>query len=505
MKDEQVNSIAIIGGGSSGWMTALYLNKLYNHSQKNVQITLIESPNIPTIGVGEATVHTIRYFFAAMGLDEKELLKETNATLKTGIMFRNWMKPNDDGSMHEYFHSFEQQNIARVIDISSAWILNDRYKSERYDEGISISSHLIKEGLSPKSANSRPYEGVVPYGYHLDAIKMAAFMCKKGVEAGIKHVKATVTDVDTQEENITLVHTSEGDFSADLYIDCTGFKGLLIEKIKANNWQSYEDALPCNKAVAIQIDYPEAQKPKPYTEATALTNGWVWEIDLVNRRGTGYVYDGNRLTKEQAEQELLEHVGLDKNVLRTVHLDMKIGCRKEFWVGNCVAIGLSGGFIEPLESTGLHLINASVRLLGSHLTTRNTNQSVRDAYNKIMNGTYEDLKQFIVLHYCLTDRDDTDFWREVADSAKYCGGLVAKIETWQHKVCEYMDLAGGYITMFSDENYRAVLYGMKHYPMLNLHVNKDENQKIFDEFERRVTQASSLVMSHDNYLNNLQL
>jgi tryptophan halogenase len=510
MNDKQIASITIVGGGSSGWMTALYLNKLYNHSDQNVEITLIESPNIPTIGVGEATVHSVRNYFAAMGLDEKELLRETNATLKTGIMFRNWMKPNTDGSMHEYFHSFEQQNIARTIDISSAWVVDKRFEKERYDEAVSVSAHLIKKGLSPKNANSRPYEGVVPYGYHLDAIKMANFMAKKGAQAGIKHVKSMVKDIDVEGENITAVHTEQGSFTADLFVDCTGFKGFLINKVKdkKENWQSFEDALPCNKAVAIQIEYPEQQKPKSYTEATALSNGWVWQIDLVNRRGTGYVYDGNRITAQQAEEELLAYHGIDANdsenkVLRKVHLDMHIGCVKEFWVGNCVAIGLSGRFIEPLESTGLHLINASARLLGTHLSGKNTPQSVRDSFNKIMNGTYDDLKQFIVLHYCLTNRDDTEFWQHVADTAKYCDGLEEKIAIWKHKICEYMDLAGGYITMFSDENYRAVLYGMDHYPKLNIPFNSDENSKIYQEFDSRVQQVTNLVMSHDNYLTNL--
>ncbi|WP_206483393.1 tryptophan halogenase family protein [Thalassotalea sp. G2M2-11] len=506
MNDNQVKSIAIVGGGSSGWMTALYLNKLYNHTTQNVEISLIESPNVPTIGVGEATVHSIRYYFAAMGLDEKELLKETNATFKNGILFRNWMKPNQDGSMHEYFHSFEQQNIANIHDISSAWLLDKKHNQQSYDDAVSVSSHLIKKGLGPKNINSRPYEGIVPYGYHLDAIKMAAYMTKVGVKAGIKHIKATVTDVEIVNGNIGAVHTNLGSHAADVFIDCTGFKGLLINKLKSreSNWQSFEQALPCNKAVAVQVEYPDSESPKPYTEATALSNGWAWEIDLVNRRGTGYVYDGNRLTEEQAQQELLEYLGQDKKVLKTVHIDMQVGCLKEFWVGNCIAIGLSGGFIEPLESTGLHLINASARLLGTHLTSKQVPQSVRDSYNTIMNGTYEDLKQFIVLHYCLTDRDDTEFWREVAQSAKYCTGLEQKIATWKSKVCEYMDLAGGYITMFSDENYRAILYGMKHYPELHLNADKEENKKIYAEFDRRLSQVMNAAMSHQDYLAQLK-
>ena len=504
MQSEKLSSITIVGGGSSGWMTALYLNRLYNANEKTVNITLIESPNVPTIGVGEATVHSIRYFFAAMGLDEEELLRETNATLKTGIMFANWMKPDASGKQHEYFHSFEQQNLGNIVDISSAWMLENRHQVERYDEGVSLSAHLIKTRLSPKAQQSRPYEGIVPYGYHLDAIKMANYFCKIATKAGVNHIQATVEDVTVENGNIQSVITDKGAFTADVFIDCTGFKGLLIEKLKDDNWQSFTDALPCDKAVAIQVDYPDTEQPKSYTLATALANGWVWEIDLVNRRGTGYVYDSSRISKEEAEQELLAHLGEDVKVRRVVHLDMKVGCRKEFWVGNCISVGLSGGFIEPLESTGLHLINAGVRLIGTHLTGRETDQSVRDAYNRLMNGIFGDLKQFIVLHYCLSDRDDSEFWREVSKSSQYCPGLDAKIEAWRHKVCEFMDLAGGYISMFSDENYRSILYGMKHFPKLNIASSSEENQKIFAEFNHRVDRVMMASVPHAQYLASLQ-
>ena len=502
MVQSGLKRLTVVGGGSSGWMSAIYLNKLLNHSEKNYHIQVIESPDIGIIGVGEATVHGIRFFFAAMGLDEKELMAETNATFKTGIMFRNWMQPVA-GETHEYFHPFEHQRQGKVIDISSAWFLNKRYQQERYDQGVCLSSHLIARGHCPKSLRSPAYQGVVPYGYHLDATLLARFLRRKAVEAGVEHVAATVSDVLVSDGKINAVVANEKTYAADFFIDCTGFRGLLIEKLKADNWNSFEDALPCNRAVAIQRDLPEGS-PKPFTVATALSNGWAWQIDLVNRQGTGYVYDGNRLTREQAEQELREFLGEDAKILKSIHLDMKVGCRQDFWIGNCVAIGLAGGFIEPLESTGLHLINMGVGLLATHLTNPNPPQAIRDSYNRLMRGFYQDLKQFIVLHYCLTNRRDTDFWKAAATKARYCPGLETLLELWKLKICEFSDLAGSFSTTFGDDNYRYVLYGMQHYPMLSLAVNSGEQAAMFDELKGLVNQALMHSLPQRDYLQKLR-
>lgn len=503
MSGSALKQLTIVGGGSAGWMTAIYLNKFFNARQPNYQVRVIESEDIGIIGVGEATVHSIRFFFAAMGLDEGEMLAETNATLKTGIMFRNWMKPVA-GQMHQYFHPFDHLKIGTDLDISSSWLLDARYQQERFDQGVSLSAHLAAAGHGPKTPQCAPFQGVVPYGYHLDAMKMARYLRRKAIDAGVLHTVATVTEVEVEGEHVLAVHTDQGRFGGDIFIDCTGFRGLLIEKLKADNWQSFADALPCNKAVAIQRELPSDEGPKPYTTATALTNGWVWEIDLVNRQGTGYVYDGNRLTREQAEQELREYLGPQSQVLKCSHLDMKVGCRKQFWVGNCISVGLAGGFIEPLESTGLHLINLGVRLLSTHLSGAQPSEAVRQSYNRLMNGFYTDLKQFIVLHYCLTDRDDTDFWREAALKAQYCPGLPEQLEAWRYKVCEYMDLAGTFSTTFTDENYRFILYGMQHYPQLQQLQAAPQHQALFQHAQQLAKHAKLSTLPHLKYLQGLQ-
>ncbi|KKO46313.1 tryptophan halogenase [Arsukibacterium ikkense] len=501
MSVENIKKLTIVGGGAAGWMTAIYLNKVFNSQQPNFQITVIESPDIGIIGVGEATVHSIRFFFAAMGLDENALLRATHATLKTGIMFRNWMQPVA-GQMHQYFHPFEQQQLGKDIDMSSSWLLSARYQQERYDEGVSLSAHLIKQGHGPKARQSAPYQGVVPYGYHLDAVLLARFLREHAVAAGVVYLEDTIVDVSVTDGNISSVSSATSCYQADIFIDATGFKGLLIEALQQRNWQSFADALPCNKAVAIQRPHLAGYQPKPYTVATALSHGWAWQIDLSSRQGTGYVYDGNRLTADQAEQELRAWLGPEACALPARHLQMKVGCRQQFWLGNCIAIGLAGGFIEPLESTGLHLINLGARLLSTHLSPGATAQAVRDSYNQAMNGFYQDLKQFIVLHYCLTDRDDTAFWRQARATAVQCAGLPEKLALWRHKICEYHDLAGGYATTFTDENYRYILYGMQHYPQLQL-ATGEALQQPFVLLQQRVQQALQRTMSHSEYLQQL--
>lgn len=502
--------LTIVGGGSAGWMTAIYLHKLFNSGAQNYQIHVIESPDIGIIGVGEATVHSIRFFFAAMGLDERELLCETHATFKNGILFRNWMKPVD-GKTHEYFHPFEQQRLGNHLDISSLWMLNKRFEQERYDQGVCLSSHLMAAGRSPKALHSRPYSGIVPYGYHMDATLLARFLRRKAVEAGVIHTEATVDSVSVEDGKIKSVQAGDQSWASDIFIDCTGFKGLLINALKQDNWISFEEALPCNKAVAMQCEFIPGAVPRPYTSATALTNGWAWQIDLVNRRGTGYVYDGNRISRAEAEAELHQFLTQEQaaissqplRVIKTLHLDMKVGCAKEFWIGNCVAIGLAGGFIEPLESTGLHLINLGVGLLGTHLTATDPPAATKHSYNRLMQGFYQDLKQFIVLHYCLTNRDDSEFWREAAKKADYCPELKSLLDLWQHKICEFHDLAGKYSTTFTDENYRYILYGMQHYPALHQRINSTETESLFAELKRVADKACADSLSHADILQML--
>lgn len=504
-KSMHAKSMLIVGGGSAGWITALYLQKYFNQQGQTLNITLLESAHQGPIGVGEATVHSIRFLFAALDLNEQELMRETNATLKLGIMFRNWMKPTAAGT-HEYFHPFEQQQPPGHYDIASEWLAGKHYRHQRYDQGVCLSSLMAQSELSPKTPRHGDYQGFLPYAYHIDAVLLGEYLKKKGIERGITHSTETVTHVNTEKGNICAIHTDITQHKADFYIDCSGFKGLLINELAKDNWISFKQELPCDKAVAIQSDYAANYQPKPYTRATALDNGWAWQIDLRKRRGNGYVYDSDKISPEQAEQELRAFLGEAAQGKSALHLDMRVGRLKQSWIGNCLAVGLAAGFIEPLESTGLHLINLGARLFATHYSCQAQNQipqSIRDSYNEKMAGIFEDLKQFIILHYCLSDRDDTEFWRQAQNSAQQQSALLQKLDIWRYKVCEFMDLAGGYSTTFNDENYRYVLYGMQHYPALNLSIDPVANKALIDSVDAKARNLRLQSVPHGDFINHL--
>lgn len=490
-------NITIVGGGTSGWITALYLQRYF--SQAN--ITVIESEHQGPIGVGEATVHSIRFLFAALDLNESELMRATNATLKLGILFRAWKKPSSFGE-HEYFHPFEQQQQQGHYDIASEWLVGGHSQHTSYDKSVSISSTLAERYASPKNMRHGPYQGCVPYAYHIDAILLGQYLRQKGIERGIVHRIETVQRVNTANKHIESIVTEKNTYVADLFIDCTGFKGLLINSLQSDNWVSFEKELPCNSAVAIQSDYADGECPKPFTTATALKHGWAWQIDLANRQGNGYVYNDNEVTPEQAEAELRAFLGEHADSKSALHLKMKVGRCKQPWIGNCLAIGLAAGFIEPLESTGLHLINVGIRMFASHYSSE-TSDALRDNYNRKMAGVFDDLKQFIVLHYCLTDRDDTAFWRRAQRSAEHLPQLTSLLSVWQNKVCDFMDLAGGYTSTFNDENYRYVLYGMGYLPRLNLVVDETSNQALFQSINDLAHNAALKTQSHSDFIKAL--
>ena len=493
-----MKKIVIVGGGSSGWMTASYLNHLYNKHDKNVQVTLIESKDIDILGVGEATVPTLRTFFQALGFDEAEVMRETNATFKNGILFRGWNKPID-GKTHEYLHPFEMQKFENRYDISTEWLLNSPSGNNGFAKNVCLTQALVEHEKAPKVPNIPPYQGVVHYGYHLDARLLGQYLRKKSLARGVERIEANVEHVVTDNNQITCLKTTAGEIVADLYIDCTGFKALLLSHLEQDNWRSFAKELLCDRAVTIQTPYSEGETPKPYTISTAQSNGWTWEIGLKERKGTGYVYSSKHLTKEQAEQELRDYIGCGDD-LKAMHIDMNIGCRKEHWIGNCVAIGLSGGFIEPLESTGLHLIHMSNYYLTTHYTDANDNQTLRDSYNSLINSIYDDLKEFIVLHYTLTNRDDTDFWKQAAKTGDECPRLKQRLDVWRHKVCENYDLGGSPSTLFTELNYKYVLYGMQYYPTLNMPYRDYEFNGMREEITYRQNKLLEMTETHASYL-----
>ncbi|WP_046003724.1 tryptophan halogenase family protein [Pseudoalteromonas rubra] len=496
-----MQSIIIVGGGTAGWLTAVMLNHSYNKLGQQVEIHVIESPEVDIVGVGEATVPAIKDFLQAVGISEYEFLRHTNATIKNGILFRNW-RTAKNGRTHEYLHPFEQQRIEKRLDISTSWLLSERELP--YDQSVSLVSALVSQELAPKTLSGKEYEGLFRYSYHLDARLFGHYLRNFAQARGVKRTEAHVSKVVTEQGKIVRLETEHGSFQADLFVDCSGFKGLLINEVEPQgNWMSYRDSLLCDKAVTVQQPHEPRYKPKPYTVSEALSSGWAWRIDLQNRQGAGYVYSSRHLDKTEAEKEFRAYLGLPPEV--TVrHLDMQIGRRKQQWVGNCVAVGLSSGFIEPLESTGIHLIYLAARAIALHHNFSHTNQVIRDNFNRQMGQTYDELRDFIVMHYVLSDREDSPFWRDVKGTLAHTPSLKAQLELWRYKVCEYFDVCNSASHMFSDASYRYILYGMEYYPKLNLPSRAGEFTDVFAQIAKWQKEVTRVAIRHTDFLDTLQ-
>lgn len=464
--------IVIVGGGSAGWMSAAYLSRVLQGLEPATRITLIESPDIGTIGVGEATIPPIRDFFALAGITEQELINNANAAIKNAIKFVGWKQGRDE----HYFHPFEGPQPGDGFDSAMHWyaLQAQGIDTPPLAESTGVHPALCAARKVPRPLNGPDFTAPVNYAYHIDALLMARLLRDKALQRGVRRIEDTVTAVTRDTAgNIHRLHTKQhGDIGGDLFIDCTGFYSLLIEKNLAADWHSYDDELLCDAAVAMGTERdPQQRDPLPFTLATARDAGWTWRIELSSRNGNGYVYSTRHLDAEQAEADLRGFLGEEAANAEARHLKMRVGRRNRFWIKNCVAIGLSGGFIEPLESTGLQFINVGLRYLFDHLQDPGAAgaDSSRDCYNQLMRDYYDETKDFIVLHYALTARSDTAFWRAV-QNVELSPWLRERLAVWRGRLPHAVDFRTGAI--FSDAQYLYVLAGMNGISPEDLHFSR---------------------------------
>ncbi len=453
--------VLIVGGGSAGWITAAYLDAVLNGpSAKLIEITVIEAPDVGRIGVGEATVPSLRDTMRTIGVDEKTFMGACEATFKQAIRFENWL--HKDG--HAYYHPFDRRPAGRLDRAGVRWVASDR--SMPFAATVSPQPQLCDEGKAPKPTGWKDYESPLSYAYHMDAEKLADFLCSLSVSRGVSHVQDLVTAVDHHEDGrIAAVQTRSGHrLEADLFIDCTGFKALLIGDALGAGYEDYSQYLLCDRAVAMRVPY-DVHRPatrRPYTVASARSAGWTWDIPLASRRGVGYVYASRFLDDEAAEAELRGHEGPHAADLPVRRLRFPVGRRIDPWTKNCVAIGLSSGFIEPLESTGLFLVELAVATLCEYFPLGRESDGLARQFNRILQNRYEEILDFVVLHYCLTRRDDTAFWREVQKPERIPERLRTWLAVWEHKAPSLSDFHDA-LQLFSHHTYEYVLYGMDHH------------------------------------------
>jgi tryptophan 7-halogenase len=456
-----VKSILVVGGGSAGWITANLLNATLNRgSNPKTRITLIESPNIPKIGVGEATVPTIRQTLQTIGVDEWDFMRQTDATYKNLIRFVDWKKG------YSYDHPFDRVLPDQIATNVPAWLqANTRPRDENeFAKAFSLLTHISDAGLGPKDRTMASFASPFPYAYHLDAIKLAHYLAGYGQKHGITHHLANVTDITLDEHgHISQINTDTGEVhTADLYIDCTGFRSMLHRQKLGVKTLDYSDYLLCDRAVTMRVPHTlkRPERLNTYTTSTAKSAGWIWNIGLRNRKGTGYVYSSGFETEEGAEATLRAHEGEHTKALDVQHIKFKSQRSESAWFGNCVAIGLSGGFLEPLESTGLYLVEFAAKALAELLPYAGQDNAVlAKSYNQQINMAFTEGLEYINLHYCLSDRDDSDFWREVRKPEHVLPSLRDKLELWKIRPVSAMDFTHAPY-LFGLPSYEYILYGM---------------------------------------------
>ena len=498
-----IENIVIVGGGTAGWMSAVYLSIALG---KGVKISLVESSKIGTIGVGEASFNTIRSFFDFLGLEENAWMPRCDASYKLAIRYEGW-----NSQTGHFYHPFERTGSFNGLSLSEWW-LKTRREVEPHDYACFTAVSLCDSRRSPNYLDGRCFDEATeyyPYGYQFDAGLLANLLRLIAIAKGVIRIDGEVVDV-VQRENgeIRSVEIAGGQsLEGDLFIDCSGFRGLLINETLGEPFISYSESLLCDRAVATTVPLsPSEDELKPYTTATTLTSGWLWEIPLYSRRGMGYVYSSQFLSEQDAEAEFLARVGNQSTEVTPRHLKMRIGRNRNSWVKNCVSIGLSSGFVEPLESTGIFTIQYAIEELVRHFPSRNFEPAVIDNYNRLVNECFDGIRDFLVLHYCLARREDTDFWNAAKEECRIPDTIREKLDLWNHRLPTERNINNSYHG-FVAYSYVVMLAGLGHCPDSPLPLIEYKSSQQVDERFREVKDRAAFLTrtlpGHREYLDML--
>lgn len=491
-----IEKIVIVGGGTAGWMAAAALSRL--SECRRVSVTLIESEQIGTVGVGEATIPPMREFNQLLGVDEREMMMATQATFKLGIQFANW------GSIGEtYLHPFGNYGYQfGGISFHQVW---HRARSEGDKRPLQVFNLETMAAFFGKFARTPDYERddlpPMNYAYHLDATRYAAYLRGYAEKRGVMRREGRVSDttLDSASGFVRSVTMDDGtEIAGDLFVDCSGFRGLLIEQALETGYEDWRNYLPCDRAVALPCAREDGSGPPPFTKATAHSAGWQWQVPLQHRNGNGHVYCSEYMEDDEALDILVANLAgkpqADPNFLRFV-----TGRRKKFWNRNVVALGLAAGFMEPLESTSIHLVNTGINKLISILSLDGITQTQEDAFNRLTAKEYARIRDFLVLHYNATRRDDSPFWNYVR-TMEVPDTLREKVDLFRSNGQIFREED----ELFTETSWAAVMLGQGiemggPSPMAQT-MSATEYRKEFDEMEKSIRYLVDHMPAHAEYL-----
>lgn len=497
MTDNRLKNIVIVGGGSAGWMTAAALSRML--TPDNVHITLIESDKIGTVGVGEATIPDMLKFNAMLGINEAEFLKATHGTFKLGIEFINWGYKGDS-----YIHPFGNIGVdMQGIDFHQYWLHSKAHGNPSPLQDYSMCAVAgLQNKFSLPDRNPRSVLSHMHYAYHIDATLYAKYLRKYAEKNGVNRIEGKVEQVklDPENGNIATLEMENGSvITGDFFFDCTGFRALLTEKALGVAFTDWSHWLPCDSAQTIATE--RVGPLLPYTKATAKTAGWQWRIPTQHRTGNGHIYSSKYISDDEAINILM--AGLDSEPIGEPRkISFKTGCREALWNKNCIAIGLSAGFLEPLESTSLFLIQQGISRFITLFPTADISDVVRDEYNIQMRKEFDQIRDFIILHYVATQRDDSPFWN-------YCRNMSApdtlkrKMDLFQQagRVFRYDD------ELFSKPSWIAVCLGQNVMPKacdpIVASLPPEQVQHSLHSMQNAMQQAAQKMPTHEAFLKHI--
>jgi len=491
---QTIKKVVILGGGTAGWMSAAMIKKLIGSI---VDVELVESESIGTVGVGEATIPPIQLFNTALGINEAEFIRETKATVKLAIKFENWKTQGES-----YYHTFGAAGKSMAFCHFHHFLKRSQQlgnKANLWDYDLNYLCAV--EGKFAKINSKDPILSL-PYAYHFDAGLYARFLRKFSEKLGVKRTEGLVESVNQDQETgdiQSLVLKDGSTITGDLFIDCSGFKGVLIQEQLNTGYDDWSHWLPCDSAVAVPSERHE--KTSAYTRSIAHAAGWQWRIPLQHRNGNGFVYSSAHYSDEEAKALLLNNLDT-KALAEPKVLKFKTGRRRKQWHRNVVAIGLSSGFLEPLESTSIHLIQSAIIRLIQHFPHQGIDDSTVVEYNKQSKVEFEQIRDFLILHYHVNERTDSTFWRDMRN--------MEIPETLSHKIklfAESGKLFREANDLFLESSWLQVMLGQgiepqDYHPIAN-NMSKEQLLDMFDKILKIKQEPLASLPEHDQFLANI--
>ena len=489
--------VVILGGGTAGWLSACYIAAKLTQSRE-VSVTVIDAPDIPPIGVGEGTWPTMRQTLSEIGLDEADVLRSCDASLKQGTRFDGWVSGGDGD---RYYHPFTPPPDGNPGDLIAAW----NSVGGPFAYAVSSQPAACDAKLAPRQSSMPPYSGALNYAYHLDAAKLAARLANHAVSSlGVTHLREEVVGVEAAPNgDIAALKTHGGKaISGDLFIDCSGHSALLIERHCRAKWIDRSEALANDRALAVQVPVEPDSPIESQTISTAHEAGWIWDIALPTRRGVGCVYSSRFMTDERADAVLRDYVGKGAKDLNPRLLSFKTGHREEFWRGNCLAIGLSAGFIEPLEASAIVLIELSLRAVIDNFPANRASMTLQARrFNELFRTRWDRIVDFLKLHYFLSQRDEP-YWVAQRDPATVSPRLSELLQLWSDQPPSAYDFPL-VDEIFPSASHQYVYYGMGGAVPSNLPAATEQMRRQLCQVEQRTRGLLAALPSNRALLNSV--